>query len=220
MTRVNREVLIRVLAGIAGLIVAVVLTGCGDTGELGSEGEETTTAAPDETTEEGRTADPPAARDMEEETSEPAEEWTEEEEQTTDEWTDEWTEEEPAPEPSEEESEPDDPTEDDTEGDGDGSDGSSGEAYTFSGSGLTTSETAHLEGDYTVAFSVTGNTWMDTESSFMAFLTNADDEIDFQVLVDEIATETSGTTNVYGLDGDYYVDVMADGDWTFEFTPQ
>jgi hypothetical protein len=199
MTRVSGETILKLLAGISGLIVAVSLTGCGDTGELGSE--ETTTAPSSESTEESPAADPPAARDTEERTSDDSEEWTEEEEESTEEGTDHG--------PAEDETE-----EDQTEDEG------SGEAHTFSGSGFTVSETAHLEGDYTVAFSVTGNTMMDMESNFIADLVNADDELDFHIIVNDIGTEVNGTTNVYGLDGDYYVDVMAEGEWTIEFTPQ
>lgn len=231
MARVSEEALIRVLAAISVLVVAVVLTGCGEVGELGSGGEETTTAAPDEQTEEGRVGDPPAVRDTEEETSDTTEEWAEEEEEAPAEPTDEWAEEEePGSEPTdegepEEEAAPEDSTGGDTESDEDAEDGdegdeSGGEAYTYSGSGSTVTETAHLEGDYTVTFHVSDNLLMDMESYFAAFLTNVDDEIDVWMLVDEITTETSGTTNVYGLDGDYYIDVMADGDWSFEFTPQ
>lgn len=204
MTRVNRELLLRMLAGISGLIVAMVLTGCGGTGELGSE--ETTAAPPGESTEESPAADPPAARDMEDRTSDAAEEWTEEQEESTEEGA--------GPGPDEDETATEDPAEDETE------DESSGEAYTFSGSGFMASETAHLEGDYTVAFSVTGNTLTDMESNFIADLVNADDDLDFHLIVNDIGTEVNGTTNVYGLDGDYYVDVMAEGDWTIEFTPQ
>lgn len=199
MTRVSGETILKLLAGISGLIVAVSLTGCGDTGELGSE--ETTTAPSSESTEESPAADPPAARDTEERTSDDSEEWTEEEEESTEEGTDHG--------PAEDETE-----EDQTEDEG------SGEAHTFSGSGFTVSETAPLEGDYTVAFSVTGNTMMDMESNFIADLVNADDELDFHIIVNDIGTEVNGTTNVYGLDGDYYVDVMAEGEWTIEFTPQ
>jgi hypothetical protein len=204
MTRVSGETILKLLAGISGLIVAVSLTGCGDTGELGSE--ETTTAPSSESTEESPAADPPAARDTEERTSDDSEEWTEEEEESTEEGTDRG--------PAEDETEEDQTGEDQTEDEG------SGEAHTFSGSGFTVSETAHLEGDYTVAFSVTGNTMMDMESNFIADLVNADDELDFHIIVNDIGTEVNGTTNVYGLDGDYYVDVMAEGEWTIEFTPQ
>ena len=83
---------------------------------------------------------------------------------------------------------------------------------------LHNSETLHRA--FPERFHVSDNLLMDMESYFAAFLTNVDDEIDVWMLVDEITTETSGTTNVYGLDGDYYIDVMADGDWSFEFTPQ
>jgi hypothetical protein len=83
-----------------------------------------------------------------------------------------------------------------------------------------TTEAVHLEGDYTITYSVTGNTLEDMESNFIADLVNVDDLLDFHVLVNDIGAEVSGTTNVYDLDGDYYVEVLADGDWSFEFTPQ
>lgn len=218
MTRIHGDLLVRLSTAVCGLVLAVATTGCGEIGDLGQE-EEGTVSPTAEGGEDGERRSSPAGDDEGVEETSTADDGDDQTEEPTSGAEDESAEE--TEEPAQDYTEEDEDTE---ESGSEGADGEGPESEatgeSLSGSGMTTSETVHLEGDYTVDFEVTDNTLMDMESTFIADLTSADDEWDFHTLVNEIGTEVSGTTNVYGLDGDYYVDVMADGDWSFEFTPQ
>jgi hypothetical protein len=79
--------------------------------------------------------------------------------------------------------------------------------------GLRTS-TVHLSGDFTVTYSHRGG------GNFIVELTPVGGNFfDGESISNEIG-KVSSSTEVYGLDGDYYFDVTADGVWKISITPQ
>ncbi|MGW0681842.1 hypothetical protein ACWD2L_00570 [Streptomyces sp. NPDC002754] len=88
---------------------------------------------------------------------------------------------------------------------------------TLSGHGTNKTKKVDLNGDYKVKITWSGNTLGGTESNMI--LTLQGDDFDMNQLVNNISASGSTTTHAYDLDGAYYIDAMADGDWTATFTP-
>lgn len=84
----------------------------------------------------------------------------------------------------------------------------------FSGKwGLRTSP-VHLSGDYTVTYKHSG------DGNFIAELVPPDGDVfGGESIANEIG-KVSASTEVYGVDGDYYIDVTANGSWTISIAPQ
>ena len=69
-------------------------------------------------------------------------------------------------------------------------------------------------GDYTVSFSHAGS------GNFIVELVPSDGSIlGGESVVNEIGKVTD-TTELYGIEGDYYFDVVASGAWTISIAPQ
>ncbi|MFL5676287.1 MAG: hypothetical protein ACJ77X_01475 [Chloroflexota bacterium] len=72
----------------------------------------------------------------------------------------------------------------------------------------------HLQGDYTVTFTHAGS------GNFIVYLVPpAGSLFDGEQVTNEIG-KVKDSTEVYGLDGDYYFQVTADGAWTIEIKAQ
>lgn len=84
----------------------------------------------------------------------------------------------------------------------------------FSGKWGLRTRLVHLSGDYTVSFSHAGR------GNFIVGLVPPGGSVfDGQSVANEIG-KVKDSTEVYGLDGDYYFDVVADGAWTISIKPQ
>jgi hypothetical protein len=82
----------------------------------------------------------------------------------------------------------------------------------FNGKWGESTRLVHLSGDYTVAFSHAGR------GNFIVQLTPADGSFG-EPIANQIG-RVKGSTQAYGLDGDYYFDVTADGSWTIAIKAQ